>query len=75
MEPSPATIASILELAVARRTDLHTAPTIAHLPDIQNALASLPKSLPASGLGTEDAVKYVRKNITPGLAAGHTGPR
>ncbi|KAG9100247.1 hypothetical protein FS749_015885 [Ceratobasidium sp. UAMH 11750] len=75
MDPSPATLASILDFAVSRRTELHTAPTIAHTSSIQTALESLPKSLPATGLGTEETIKYVREKIAPGFATGHTGPR
>ncbi|KAG8740297.1 hypothetical protein FRC10_004515 [Ceratobasidium sp. 414] len=75
MDPSPTTLASIFDLAVSRQTELHTAPTVAHASSIQTALESLPKSLPAAGLGTEEAIKYVREKIAPGFAAGHTGPR
>lgn len=75
MEFSSETLSSILNLATSRRSDLNTAPTIAHLADIQNALATLPKTVPLSGLGTEQALKFVRENIVPGLATGQSGPR
>ncbi|CAE6446321.1 unnamed protein product [Rhizoctonia solani] len=75
MEFSPETLSSILDLAVSRLSDLLTAPTIAHLEDIQNALTALPKTVPLSGLGTERSLKFVRENIMPGLATGQAGPR
>ncbi|CUA77030.1 hypothetical protein RSOLAG22IIIB_06466 [Rhizoctonia solani] len=75
MEFSPETLSSILELAASRRSDLNTTPTIAYLADIQSALAALPKTVPLSGLGTEQALKFVRENVVPGLAVGHAGPR
>lgn len=75
MDFSAATLASILDLATARRTELHTTPTIARAADIQQALANLTKSLPQSGLGTEDALTFVREKIVPGLATGQAGPR
>lgn len=75
MDFSAATLASILDLATERHAELHTAPTIARAADIHNALTSLPKSLPLSGLGTEEALKFVREKIAPGFAAGQAGPR
>ncbi|KAG9121847.1 hypothetical protein FRC07_002028, partial [Ceratobasidium sp. 392] len=75
MNPSSSTLASIFELAISRRTDLHAAPTTSHTSSIQTALESLPKSLLAIGLGMEEAIKYVREKIVPGFATGHTGPR
>ena len=75
MDFSTATLESILGLATARRNELHTTPTIARAEDIQTALASLPKSLPQSGLGTEDALTFVREKIAPGFASGQAGPR
>ncbi|CEL56909.1 hypothetical protein RSOLAG1IB_08187 [Rhizoctonia solani AG-1 IB] len=75
MDFSPETLSSILNLAAARPSDLLTTPTIAHLADIQNALASLPESVPLSGLGTEHSLRFVRENILPGLAVGQAGPR
>ncbi|KEP49509.1 pyridoxal-dependent decarboxylase [Rhizoctonia solani 123E] len=75
MEFSHETLSSILDLATSRRSDLKSAPTIAHLADIQNALATLPKSIPLSGLGTVQALKFVRENVVPGLATGQAGPR
>lgn len=65
----------ILELATARRSNLHKEPTIAYLADIQNALAALPKTVPSSGLGTEEALKFIREQVAPGFALGHAGPR
>jgi hypothetical protein len=75
MESSSVALASILDLATARRSDIHTASTIAPLADIQNALSALPEAVPSYGLGTEDALKFVREKIAPGFAAGHAGPR
>ncbi|KAF8752520.1 Pyridoxal-dependent decarboxylase conserved domain [Rhizoctonia solani] len=75
MDFSPETLSSILELASARQSDLLTTPTIAHLADIQNALATLPKQVPLSGLGTKHALDLVRENVVPGLAIGQAGPR
>ncbi|CAE6461896.1 unnamed protein product [Rhizoctonia solani] len=75
MEFSLETLSSILDLATSRHYDLKSAPTIAHLADIQNALATLPKSVPLFGLGTEQALKFVRENVVPGLATGQAGPR
>lgn len=75
MESSAATLSSILDLAAGRRSNIGTAPTIASLLDIENALSVLPETVPSSGLGTEEALKFVRENIVPGLATGQAGPR
>ncbi|KAG8748323.1 hypothetical protein FRC11_012047, partial [Ceratobasidium sp. 423] len=75
MEYSQETWSSILDLAAARRPDLRMAPTLPSLVDIQNALTMLPKTVPPSGLGTEQALKFVRENVVPGFATGQAGPR
>ncbi|KAH7337233.1 pyridoxal phosphate-dependent transferase [Rhizoctonia solani] len=75
MEFSPETLSSILDLAASRHSDLKIAPTISQLTDIQNALVTLPGTLPQSGLGTEKALDFVRENVVPGLAGGQAGPR
>ncbi|KAG8704049.1 hypothetical protein FRC09_003801 [Ceratobasidium sp. 395] len=75
MDTSAATLKSIFDLAVSRREDLHTAPTIALPSSIQTALELLPKHLPMTGLGTEETIKYVKEKIAPGFATGHAGPR
>ncbi|KAF8490899.1 pyridoxal phosphate-dependent transferase [Gautieria morchelliformis] len=65
----------IFKLAGDRDTRLHTLSTVADPHDVQAALEALPPSLPERGLGPQEALKVILRDVIPGLAPGHLGPR
>jgi hypothetical protein len=75
MDTLHSTRQQILALAAARDASLHTLPTVAAPHDIHAALAALPPSLPEQGLGAQAALEVVLRDVVPGLAPGHAGPR
>ncbi|KAF8585064.1 PLP-dependent transferase [Ramaria rubella] len=75
MEALQSTRETILKLAAERDRSLHTLPTTADPQEIQASLAALPSSLPEEGLGSSKALDVVLKDVVPGLAPGHAGPR
>ena len=66
---------SILGLALQQQKDLNDTPTIASVESVEDALASLPSSLPSKGLGDEKAYELVKDKLLPALARGQAGPR
>ncbi|KDN47758.1 PLP-dependent transferase [Tilletiaria anomala UBC 951] len=62
-------------LAVTRSRQLHDLPTIAAAADIEHALSTLPRTLPADGAGLKGTWDLLRKEVAPALAPGHAGSR
>ncbi|KAF8516439.1 hypothetical protein BU17DRAFT_67449 [Hysterangium stoloniferum] len=75
MDAIHSTREKILQIAGERDKTLHALSTVADTKNIQAALVALPTSLPEKGLGPTEAIDVVLRDVIPGLAPGHAGPR
>jgi hypothetical protein len=58
-----------------RYTSLSSSAPIPPRSDIDSALAALPSTIPADGLGVTGTIQHLLDDITPGLLQGHAGSR
>jgi hypothetical protein len=58
---------------VERHRTLDRLPTRPTRQELDDALQSLPSSLPDQGIGTEGSIQYLLDDVVPGLWTGHAG--
>ena len=73
--PQEKILESVFRLALKHSENLNDTPTIASIETVEEALSSLPSSLPTKGLGDEKAYDLVKNKLVPALAQGQAGPR
>lgn len=70
-----AALGEVIDHVSNRDTRLSSCAPIPPRSDIDSALAALPATIPADGLGVTGTIQHLLDDITPGLLQGHAGSR